>query len=304
MAVMMQTPPAPSWGHMAAAFCPWHRVLLRQFELELQAVDSSVTLPYWDWTVDRTAHSSLWAAGFLGGDGTGSTGQVTDGQFAGAVGRWPITVKDDPADPSFLRRRIGARSDARKLPTAARQSKALELTPYDVAPWDDMLRDQQDPAQWGGFRIGLEVPLHNLVHRWVGGNMLDMSSPNDPVFWLHHCNLDRLWATWQFAHPAIAGYLPGAGGPVGHNLNDVMIFHAPGEPSPWDGDFHPLDVLDHRTLGISYDTDPAAAPPVQPPPPEPIHAVRDLERLPIRQRTALPMFALPRDIDALRRAWD
>ena len=37
MAVMMQMPPAPSWGHMAAAFCPWHRVLLLEFERELQS---------------------------------------------------------------------------------------------------------------------------------------------------------------------------------------------------------------------------------------------------------------------------
>jgi hypothetical protein len=33
----------------------------------------------------------------------------------------------------------------------------------------------------------------NLVHRWVNGNMVSMASPNDPVFWLHHANIDRLW---------------------------------------------------------------------------------------------------------------
>lgn len=27
------------------------------------------------------------------------------------------------------------------------------------------------------------------------------TSPNDPVFFLHHANVDRLWATWQAAHP-------------------------------------------------------------------------------------------------------
>ena len=47
------------------------------------------------------------------------------------------------------------------------------------------------------------------------------TSPNDPVFFLHHCNIDRLWALWQQAHPASA-YQPAAGGPPGHNLNDVM----------------------------------------------------------------------------------
>ena len=35
MMVMMMDPPAPSWGHQAAAFGPWHRVLLMEFEREL-----------------------------------------------------------------------------------------------------------------------------------------------------------------------------------------------------------------------------------------------------------------------------
>ena len=24
-----------------------------------------------------------------------------------------------------------------------------------------------------------------------------MTSPNDPLFWLHHCYIDKLWAEWQ-----------------------------------------------------------------------------------------------------------
>ena len=24
---------------------------------------------------------------------------------------------------------------------------------------------------------------------------------HDPIFWLHHANIDRLWAQWQQAHP-------------------------------------------------------------------------------------------------------
>lgn len=43
-----------------------------------------------------------------------------------------------------------------------------------------------------GFRTAVEVTLHNLVHRCVNGNMITMGSPNDPVFWLHHSNVDRL----------------------------------------------------------------------------------------------------------------
>jgi tyrosinase len=61
MAVMMQSPPAPSWGHMAAAFCAWHRALLQEFERELQTVDPSVTLPAGTgrWIVRRTPACGL-----------------------------------------------------------------------------------------------------------------------------------------------------------------------------------------------------------------------------------------------------
>lgn len=39
--------------------------------------------------------------------------------------------------------------------------------------------------------------IHGGVHIWVGGTMSDARrSPADPVFWLHHANLDRLWWVW------------------------------------------------------------------------------------------------------------
>ena len=39
--------------------------------------------------------------------------------------------------------------------------------------------------------------IHGSVHIWVGGTMSDAAvSPADPVFWLHHANLDRLWWAW------------------------------------------------------------------------------------------------------------
>ncbi len=32
---------------------------------------------------------------------------------------------------------------------------------------------------------------------------------SDPVFWMHHCEIDRIWAAWQTAnpgqHPSLAG---------------------------------------------------------------------------------------------------
>jgi tyrosinase len=53
------------------------------------------------------------------------------------------------------------------------------------------------------FTIALEEPpFHNTVHMWVGGTMQNpMISPRDPIFWLHHANVDRIWAQWQEKHP-------------------------------------------------------------------------------------------------------
>jgi tyrosinase len=42
---------------------------------------------------------------------------------------------------------------------------------------------------------------HNRVHVWVGGIMARGESPIDPIFFLHHANIDRLWAQWQNSHP-------------------------------------------------------------------------------------------------------
>ena len=50
--------------------------------------------------------------------------------------------------------------------------------------------------------------IHNDVHGWVRGTMaLITTSPADPLFWLHHAQVDRLWSVWQ-AKPSNAGKNP------------------------------------------------------------------------------------------------
>ncbi|KAK6540852.1 hypothetical protein TWF694_008235 [Orbilia ellipsospora] len=56
--------------------------------------------------------------------------------------------------------------------------------------------------------------IHNQVHTDVGGNGGHMTwlpySAFDPIFWLHHCNVDRLLAIWQAANPGFS-VTPGPG---------------------------------------------------------------------------------------------
>lgn len=49
------------------------------------------------------------------------------------------------------------------------------------------------------FEAGIESSPHNNIHNLVGGKMATMQSPQDTLFWLHHCNVDRLWAAWLAA---------------------------------------------------------------------------------------------------------
>lgn len=44
-----------------------------------------------------------------------------------------------------------------------------------------------------------EMQPHNPVHNLIGGVMATMSSPTDPIFYLHHASVDRLWLAWVLA---------------------------------------------------------------------------------------------------------
>jgi tyrosinase len=229
----------PDPAHGGPAFYPWHREMLRRFELELQAVNPSVTLPYWNPTVDRSPSSSLWASDFMGGNGEGSTYEVRTGPFAYSTGEWTLNARDNNRQPPYLRRAFGVRIAT--LPPVTAETTTLNRVPYDSSPWNTQTSNTTS------FRKNSETAVHNRVHNWVGGTMQGAASPNDPVFWLLHCYLDRHWARWQRRHPT-EPYVPASGGPVGHNLNDPMW--------PWSSEPNPptpASVLDHRALGYEYD---------------------------------------------------
>jgi hypothetical protein len=73
------------------------------------------------------------------------------------------------------------------------------------------------------------------------------------VFFLHHANVDRIWANWQrqWFNSGQDDYLPVSGGPTGHNLTEGMF--------PWGGPTTPQSVLDTFALGYWYDDAPAPA---------------------------------------------
>jgi tyrosinase len=67
---------------------------------------------------------------------------------------------------------------------------ALSLAPLASSVWNF----QRGTAN--AFEPQIEDAPHNPVHNLIGGEMANMTSPRDPIFYLHHANIDRLWHAW------------------------------------------------------------------------------------------------------------
>ncbi len=254
--------PVADGGHGGPAFLPWHRQYLLMLEDQLRTVDSELTLPYWEWTDRRATADVLFQDDFMGPAGGGPDGRVASGPFTAEAG-WPLideihrSRSGTPSRGSRLLR--NAAFDLDRLPSPSDLDGILSLGSYEAS----------FPGR--GFRRELEVGPHNGLHVMVGGTMAGMSSPNDPVFFLHHAMVDRLWAQWQADGRAGPDFYPLAAQPdfsglrrVGHGLQEPMW--------PWDGgrgttlpflsrylpDFgdsvRPVDVLAVRDLGYTYDS--------------------------------------------------
>jgi tyrosinase len=241
--MMKMTPPTQSSrnaAHRGPVFLPWHRFMLIALERQLQRVlhDPSFALPYWAWNKDgdKTAaqqlQSALWRSDCLGGSGD----PVTTGPFA-----------FDPADPNCFRVRVEALSngtlvlanrglrrtlgqDIATLPNTAKAKAAVALATYDESTWSTGSSTTFRNVCEGWQPNGPE--LHNRIHVWIGGDMAPGTSPNDPAFYLNHCNCDRMWAAWQGQHPH-SPYLPGDNEPsalLGHRLSDPLSSMFSGTP--------------------------------------------------------------------------
>jgi len=184
----------------AQRFLTWHRDFLLHFEDKL-----GVSVPYWDWSTEHD------------------------------VPAWLKSVK--PAVPMPDGKTIHV---IRYLDHGAIRLPSMKSVAH-------VLRDKEFDA----FSEGLER-LHDLVHVWAGGvhrgstsrvergTMADiMISPADPLFWLHHAQVDRIWSQWQKDH---AGK-----GPTLHGATAIM--------DPWPEsvtDLEHTDALGGKLASHSY----------------------------------------------------
>lgn len=244
-------------AHRGPAFLPWHRKYLQVYEEALQNIsgDPNLSLPYWDWLKDgllsEPGAALIWTEQGVGGNGVLQEGWgVVDGPFA----KWPL-VHNGGSKPDILQRQLATYTQS--LPTEKAREEMMSLTTYDQEPFDDFreLKTFRNFLE-GWFPSSDGSRMHNQVHVWVGGSMLPGTSPNDPIFYLHHCFVDKLWADWQIEQlkkykDIASSYQPHKDGPKGHNLDDPMF--------PWDKEDQSRttirDVLDHHQLGFRYDTE-------------------------------------------------
>lgn len=150
--------------HRCWRFVAWHRAQLLAIEALVRdrTGEADFAMPYWNWL--DPVPDELFDLPALSMDGEALTG--------------PRSVRRGDRIPArFVSDRfLGRLSDS-----------------------VDVFLGQPASANGGrGGKGSAERYSHDSVHGFVGGDMAWIDySPNDPIFWLHHCNIDRVWATWE-----------------------------------------------------------------------------------------------------------
>ena len=157
-----------SCKHQSELFLPWHRAYLYLFEKALQDLVPGVTLPWWDWTVEHKE-----------GIPSAYTVRKAEGR---ANPLFDSPIQKSGQGPFGMTRTVRNPGPPGELPTPGAIETLLEE--------GDFLT----------FQTELEG-IHDGVHGWTGGSMGYIPiAAYDPVFWAHHCMIDRVWYLWQLRH--------------------------------------------------------------------------------------------------------
>ncbi|MEM6478622.1 MAG: tyrosinase family protein [Pseudomonadota bacterium] len=154
------------WRSEKQWFLPWHRMYVFYFETIVREVvrretgREDFTLPYWDYT---TAGKNFVPEEFR-----------------------------QPTDALYKSLYISNRNAAANSGSLFDCGDNASLAEANYAPG----------TASGGFNNTLDNGTHGTVHVQVG-DLMNMGripfAANDPIFWLHHCNIDRFWASWNRA---------------------------------------------------------------------------------------------------------
>jgi tyrosinase len=158
-------------------FLPWHREYMLMYERAAATLTKNprFAMPYWDWTALPDYPAAFAAA----------------------------TYKGKP-NPLFVKGRNvlkGKNALTNKVVGQAVMDEIYGETVFEAFGTSrNQDQDNLDPAwvpRGGGSQGKLESTPHNLVHNRIGVFMPELNSPRDPIFFMHHGNIDRIWATWN-----------------------------------------------------------------------------------------------------------
>ena len=275
------------FAHEGPAFLTWHRYYLLIVERELHRVAKRIgvndfNLAYWDWTPEGT--NVFTNARFGTPEFRSTPVNVTGSLFdewpvlfnehyreylAQETGKTDLAdcstvravrdINEDRKSNNHLKRgSICNRTETGShfLPRDNSISMALLATKYadDSKPGFNKrlegfadLCDSNSPTCIGGTK-GAHNNLHNAVHIYLSGHMRDVATAsNDPIFFLHHANIDRIFEAWlRKFNGNLPPYLPMTGEHPGHNFNDTLV---PFFPLKTNGDMYKTSTQ----LGFTYD---------------------------------------------------
>lgn len=202
------------YSHMNGLFLAWHRLYIREWEYALQSECGYIgAQPYWDYTIDAYEGGNFTKSpifdpvhGF-GGNGAYDPNAAprSENMWGGGI------VKDGPfkdwifhVSPGSIQSRYVTRPLKRNLYEKYstwvyqdKEDRAMQQTNFwDMNKWMEGLIEQRWDAIHGGG--------HFIVGGYPGsdGTGADVwTSPLEPLFWLHHTNLDRIWWDWQQKQP-------------------------------------------------------------------------------------------------------
>lgn len=259
--------------HGLPSFLHWHRHYLARFEQICGHLigDDTFALPYWDWT-----------------HGTGPIPDPLVDLPNLTVEKWQDPGKYNSQSPDgwgFPIDTIPVRAFGKGVGLQAFLQLGGPFTRSNI----DSIEGEDFPR----FVRRLEGEPHNTAHGLVGsaaaglGHMGSGLSSLDPLFWLHHCNVDRIWARWQMAGNAT---------PELAETYDGHFCDVQGEPVPG---LTSKGALDFAKLGYTYEefgdpnefreiAKPAPADAVQPVKPKTLGA-RDGVTAEFLTRTDLPV---------------
>ncbi|KAK1979541.1 hypothetical protein LZ30DRAFT_751360 [Colletotrichum cereale] len=221
--------------HGKAAFLPWHRRFISIYEKYLQDKCSYTgTLPYWDWTLDweNFPESPIFSTvtGFGGnGDssaprGVGEGHCVTDGPFA-------------DLQPLYF----GQHSQPHCLSRGFTDFPGRNVSP-------EVVQKSLGEKDYETFFLAIENGPHNMAPNGIQGEFYSFTAPNDPIFYLHHAQLDRLWFIWQKRDEQIrlTDYSGGANSDESATLNDLLYMEG------LDEDVRVSQMMDTKSGSLCY----------------------------------------------------